>query len=134
MEDWFRRMKVLINLVAFYLHRFQKYELVGPWRHNLDIEEKRRASKPAASTSNVSSSSSSSSSSTSSSSAPQNNHVEDEIDASNGEVSVDSDYTSDPMKASKVCVDGAKRQKAKVLCLRPLVLTRRQQAIANATI
>ena len=131
MEKLFRRMKVLINLVAFYLRRFQKYELVGPWRHDPDIKEKARAPKPASSTSNVSSSSSSSSSSTSSSSAP---HVEDEIVASDGEVSVDSDYTSDPVEANKVRVDRAKRQKAKVPCLQPLVLTRRQQAIANATI
>ena len=131
MEKLFGRMKVLINLVAFYLRRFQKYELVGPWRHNPGIKEKARASKPAASTSNVRSSSSSSSSSTSSSSAPQNNNVEHEVVASDGEVSVDSDYTSDPVEANKVRVD---RQKAKVPCLQPLVLTRRQQAIANATI
>ena len=73
MEKLFQRMKVLINLVAFYLRRFQKYELVGPWRHDPGINEKARAPKPASSTSNVSSSSSSRSSSPSSSSAP---HVE----------------------------------------------------------
>ena len=48
-----------------------------------------------------------------------------------GEVSVDSDYTSDPMEDNKVRVERAKRQKAKVPCLQPLVLTRRQQAIAT---
>ena len=68
MEKLFWRMKVLINLVAFYLRWFHKYELVGPWHHDLDNKEKLRAPKPAASTSNLSSSSSSSS--TSSSSAP----------------------------------------------------------------
>ena len=40
MEKLFRRMKVHVNLVVFYLHRFPKYELVGPWRHNPDITEK----------------------------------------------------------------------------------------------
>ena len=30
MENVFRRMKVLIDLVAFYLRPFRKYELVGP--------------------------------------------------------------------------------------------------------
>ena len=111
MEKSFRRMKVLINLVVFYLSWFQGYELVGPWRHDPNMKEKARASKPAASTSNASSSSSSSSSSTSSSSASQNNNVEDEIVALDGEVSVDSDYTSNPVEANKVRVDRARRQK-----------------------
>ena len=129
MEKLFRRMKVLINLVAFYLRRFQKYELVGPWRHDPDLKEKPRAPKPAASPFNASSSSSSSSS------VPHNNDVQDsEIVVSDGEVSVDSDYTSDPVEANKVRVERAKRRRAKAPCLQPLVVTRRQQAIANATV
>ena len=70
-EKLFRGMKVLIDLVAFYLRCLQKYELVGPWRHNPDIEVKPRAPKPAASPCNASSSSSSSSS------APHINNVQD---------------------------------------------------------
>ena len=120
MEKLFRRMKVLIDLVAFYLRRFQKYELVGPWRHDPDIKEKPRAPKPVASPFNASSSSSSSSS------APHNNNVQDsEIVVSDGEVSVDSDYTSDPVEANKVHVEHAKWRRAKAPCLQPLVLTRR---------
>ena len=46
MEKSFRRMKVLINLVAFYLRRFQKYELVGPWRHDPDVKEKGKDLSP----------------------------------------------------------------------------------------
>ena len=53
---------------------------------------------------------------------------------SDGEVSVDSDYTSDPVEANKVRAKRAKRRRAKAPCLQPLVLTRRQQAIANATV
>ena len=85
MEKLFWHMKVQINLVAFYARRVQKYELVGPWRHDLDIKEKLRAPKPDASTSHLSSTSSSSSSSNFSSSAPQSNNVEDEVAASDGE-------------------------------------------------
>ena len=40
---------------------------------------------------------------------------------------------TDPVEAPKVRVDRARRQKAKVAYLQPLVLTRRQHAIANAT-
>ena len=120
------RMKVLINLVAFYLCRFQRYALVGPWRHEPDIKEKPRAPKPAAFPFNGSSSSSSSSS------APHNNNVQDsEIVVSDGELSVDSDYTSDLVEANKVHVERAKRRRVKAPCLQPLVLTRRQQAIAK---
>ena len=72
MEKLFRRMKVLINLVAFYLRRFQKYELVGPWRHDPDVKQKAKGPKPSASTSHPSSSSIFSS--TWSSSAPQSNN------------------------------------------------------------
>ena len=86
-----RVWKKILILVAFYLRRFQKYELVGPWRHDPDVKEKAKGPKPSASTSHPSSSSIFSS--TSSSSAPQNNNVEDPIVASDGEVSVDSDYT-----------------------------------------
>ena len=46
-----------------------------------------------------------------------------------GEVSVDSDYISDLVEANKVRVGRAKRQKAKVPCLQPPLLTRRQQAM-----
>ena len=73
-----------------------------------------------------------SSSSSSSSSAPHNNNVQDsEIAVSDGEVSVDSDYTSDPVEANKVHVERAKWRSAKTPCLQPLVLTRRQQAMAK---
>ena len=85
MEKLFRRMEVLFNLVAFYLHRFQKFEFMGPWRHDPNVKEKLRAPKPAASTSILSFTSNSSSSSTSSSSAPQRNNVADEVVASGGE-------------------------------------------------
>ena len=57
--------------------------------------------------------------------------MEDPIVASDGEVS---DYTSDPVEVNKVHVERAKRRKAKVPCLQPLLLTRSQQAIANATV
>ena len=100
-----------------------------PSDHDPDIKEKPRAPKPAASPFNASSSSSSSSS------APHNNNVQDsEIVVSDGEVSVDSDYTSNPVEANKVHVERAKRRRAKAPCLQPLVLTRRQQAIANAIV
>ena len=49
MEKLFRRMKVLFNLVAFYLRRVQKDELVGPWCHDLDVKEKGKGPKPSAS-------------------------------------------------------------------------------------
>ena len=130
---WFIRvwMKMSI-LVAFYLHRFQKYELVGPWRHDLDVKEKAQGPKPSASTSHPSSTSMFSS--TSCSSATQNNNVEDPIVASAGQVSFDSDYTSDPVEVNKVHVERAKRRKAKLPCLQPLGLTRSQQGIANDTV
>ena len=53
---------------------------------------------------------------------------------SDGEVSGDSNYTSNPVEANKVHVERAKRRRAKAPCVQPLVLTRRQQPIANAIV
>ena len=114
---------------AFYFCRFQKkYELVGTWRLDPNVKEKGKGRKPSGSTSNLTSSSSSSSST------PQNNNVEDSIIASDGEVSVDSDYTSHLVEISNVRVERAKRRKAKVPCLQPFMLTRSQRAIASAAV
>ena len=132
MEKLFQRMKILINLGAFYSRRFQEYDLVGPWRHAPDVKKEAKGPKPSSFDSHPSSSSIFSS--TTSSSAPQNNNVEDPIVASHGYVSVDSDYTSGLVEVNKVHVERAKQRKAKFPCLQPLVLTRSQQAIANAAV
>ena len=46
MEKLFRRMKVLINFVAFYFRRFQKYELLGPWDTTLTLRRKQEHRSP----------------------------------------------------------------------------------------
>ena len=48
--------------------------------------------------------------------------------------SVTGDYNSYPVEVNNVRVERAKRRKAKVPCLQPLVLTRSQRAIADATV
>ena len=49
---------LFVNLVALYLRRFQKYELVGPWRHDCDVKGKGKGPKPPTSPSDLSPSSS----------------------------------------------------------------------------
>ena len=51
-----------------------------------------------------------------------------------GTGSVTGDYNSHPVEVNNVRVERAKRRKAKVPCLQPLVLTRCQRAIADATV